>query len=287
MNGAISIVIGTKGGTGATTICVDVANALARNSNVAVVDADFAARRSVAVLTDMVRPLDVGRTSANMAIASKNKLTIIEMAASIDGAFTISQKDVEAIALNLIETCAAIVIDAPQPFAAAIRPFVVRAARFVLVVEPTLLGLTNARLVQIELERFGPLEDAGVFDRTQREPQGGVEVGQREDLRLSRRDGECRGIDVHVGRRRRRDKCGSRCFLRRTHGEHGFVGQDRRDGADGAVDAAGGGDGENVDVIARLDQVGDTLDAIERDAHRAVTGRDVHRQAAQTESADL
>jgi pilus assembly protein CpaF len=155
MNGAISIVIGTKGGTGATTICVDVANALARNSNVAVVDADFAARRSVAVLTDMVRPLDVGRTSANMAIASKNKLTIIEMAASIDGAFTISQKDVEAIALNLIETCAAIVIDAPQPFAAAIRPFVVRAARFVLVVEPTLLGLTNARLVQIELERFG------------------------------------------------------------------------------------------------------------------------------------
>jgi len=155
MNGAISVVIGTKGGTGATTICVDAANALARNTSVAVVDADFAARRSVAVLTDMVRPLDVSRTSANMAIATKNKLTIIEMAASIDGAFTIAQKDVESIALNLIETCDAIIIDAPQPFAAAIRPFVVRAARFVLVVEPTLLGLTNARLVQIELERFG------------------------------------------------------------------------------------------------------------------------------------
>jgi pilus assembly protein CpaF len=155
MNAPISIVIGTKGGTGATTICVDSAAALARTVNVAVVDADFAARRSVAVLTDMVRPLDVSRTSANMAIASKNRLTIIEMAASIDGAFTIAQKDVEAIALNLIETCDAIVIDAPQPFAAAIRPFVVRAARFVLIVEPTLLGITNARLVQIELERFG------------------------------------------------------------------------------------------------------------------------------------
>jgi pilus assembly protein CpaF len=155
MNAPISVIIGTKGGTGATTICVDAANALARSSNVAVVDADFAARRSVAVLTDMVRPLDVTRTSANMAIASRNKLTVIEMAASIDGAFTIAQKDVEASALSLIETCDAIVIDAPQPFAAAIRPFVVRAARFVLVVEPTLLGLTNARLVQIELERFG------------------------------------------------------------------------------------------------------------------------------------
>jgi pilus assembly protein CpaF len=155
MSGAISVVIGTKGGTGATTICVDVVTALARSSNVAVVDADFAARRSVAVLTDMVRPLDVSRTSANMAIATRNKLTIIEMAASIDGAFTIAQKDVETLALSLIETCEAIVIDAPQPFAAAIRPFVVRAARFVLIVEPTLLGLTNARLVQIELERFG------------------------------------------------------------------------------------------------------------------------------------
>lgn len=155
MNAPISIVIGTKGGTGATTICVDVSTALARTNTVAVVDADFAARRSVAVLTDMVRPLDVGRTSANMAIATKHRLTVIEMAASIDGAFTIAQKDVEAIAVNLRETCDAILIDAPQPFAAAIRPFVMRASRFVLIVEPTLLGLTNARLVQIELERFG------------------------------------------------------------------------------------------------------------------------------------
>jgi pilus assembly protein CpaF len=155
MNAPISIIVGTKGGTGATTICVDTANALARTSNVAIVDADFAARRSVAVLTNMVRPLDVGRTAANMAIASKNRLTVIEMAASIDGAFTIAQKDVEAIAVNLSETCDAILIDAPQPFAAAIRPFVMRASRFVLIVEPTLLGLTNARLVQVELERFG------------------------------------------------------------------------------------------------------------------------------------
>jgi pilus assembly protein CpaF len=155
MNAPISIIIGTKGGTGATTICVDAANALARTSNTALVDADFAARRSIAVLTDMVRPLDVGRTSANMAIASRHRLTVIEMAASIDGAFTIAQKDVEAIAIDLSETCDAILIDAPQPFAAAIRPFVMRASRFVLVVEPTLLGLTNARLVQIELERFG------------------------------------------------------------------------------------------------------------------------------------
>ncbi len=155
MNGPISIIIGTKGGTGATTVCVDVAQAIAKANNVALVDADFAARRSVAVLTDMVRALDASRTSANMAIAAKGRLTVIEMAASIDGAFTIAPKDVEAIAGNLTDTCDAIVIDAAQPFAAAIRAFVTRASRFVLIVEPTLLGLTNARLVQIELERFG------------------------------------------------------------------------------------------------------------------------------------
>ena len=155
MSASISVVIGTKGGTGATTICVDVANTIARSRNVAIVDGDFAARRSIAVLTDMVRSLDSGRSSANLAIAAKGRLSIIEMAASIDGAFTIAPKDVEAVAVGLADTSDAIIIDAPQPFAAAIRPFLMRASRFVLVVEPTLLGLTNARLVQIELERFG------------------------------------------------------------------------------------------------------------------------------------
>jgi pilus assembly protein CpaF len=155
MSALVSVVIGTKGGTGATTICVDVLNVMARNHAAALIDADFAARRSVAVLADMVRALDANRTSANVSIATKGKLTVVEMAPSIDGAFTISPAEIEALAATLSETSTGILIDAPQPFAAAIRPFITRASRFVLVVEPTLLGLTNARLAQIELERFG------------------------------------------------------------------------------------------------------------------------------------
>ena len=40
----------------------------------------------------------------------------------------------------------AILVDAPQPFAAVVRPFrVTRARRFLVVLEPTLLGVAEAQ----------------------------------------------------------------------------------------------------------------------------------------------
>ncbi|HEY5339805.1 MAG TPA: division plane positioning ATPase MipZ, partial [Candidatus Aquilonibacter sp.] len=155
MNAPISVIIPTKGGVGSTTICVDVMKVIAKAHNVGLVDGDYAARRSVAVLTDMVRAIDANRTSANIASATKHRMTVVEMASSLDGAFTLSPTDVENIAVTLSETCDAILIDAPQPYASTIRPFIRRAGRFALVVEPTVLGLTTARLGQIQLERFG------------------------------------------------------------------------------------------------------------------------------------
>jgi pilus assembly protein CpaF len=155
MNAPVSVIIPTKGGVGSTTICVDVMKAMAKSHNVALVDGDYAARRSVAVLTDMVRAIDANRTSANISSATKHGMTVVEMASSLDGAFTLAPSDVESIAVTLSDGCDAIVIDAPQPYASTIRPFIRRAGRFILVVEPTLLGLTTARLGQIQLERFG------------------------------------------------------------------------------------------------------------------------------------
>ena len=155
MNAPVSVIIPTKGGVGCTTICVDVMTAIAKSHHVGLVDGDYAARRSVAVLTDMVRAIDANRTSANISSASKHNMTVVEMASSLDGAFTLAPAEVEHIAANLVETTDAIIIDAPQPYANTIRPFITRAARFVLVVEPTMLGLTTARLGQIQLERFG------------------------------------------------------------------------------------------------------------------------------------
>jgi pilus assembly protein CpaF len=155
MNAPVSVIIPTKGGVGSTTICVDVMKAMAKSHSVGLVDGDYAARRSVAVLTDMVRAIDANRTSANISSATKHGMTVVEMASSLDGAFTLAPSDVENIAVTLTDTCDAIVIDAPQPYANTIRPFIRRAGRFILVVEPTLLGLTTARLGQIQLERFG------------------------------------------------------------------------------------------------------------------------------------
>jgi pilus assembly protein CpaF len=155
MNGPFSVIIPTKGGVGSTTICVDVMKAIAKSHDVGLVDGDYAARRSVAVLTDMVRAIDANRTSTHISSATKHRITVVEMASSLDGAYTLAPADVENIATTLEDTCDAILIDAPQPYANTIRPFVRRAGRFILVVEPTVLGLTTARLGQIQLERFG------------------------------------------------------------------------------------------------------------------------------------
>jgi pilus assembly protein CpaF len=155
MNAPVSVIIPTKGGVGSTTICVDTMKVIAKSHNVGLVDGDYAARRSVAVLTDMVRAIDANRTSTHISSASVHRMTVVEMASSLDGAYTLAPADVEHIATSLEETCDAILIDAPQPYANTIRPFIRRAGRFILVVEPTVLGLTTARLGQIQLERFG------------------------------------------------------------------------------------------------------------------------------------
>jgi pilus assembly protein CpaF len=155
MNAPVSVIIPTKGGVGSTTICVDTMKAIGKSHNVGLVDGDYAARRSVAVLTDMVRAIDANRTSTHISSATSQRMTVVEMASSLDGAYTLAPTDVERIAASLEETCDAIIVDAPQPYANTIRPFVRRAGRFILVVEPTVLGLTTARLSQIQLERFG------------------------------------------------------------------------------------------------------------------------------------
>jgi pilus assembly protein CpaF len=151
---SVIAIVGTKGGTGASTLCVDVMTALTKTCSVAVVDGDLSASRSIAVLTDSVRAIDAVRT-AQIAVLRKGRATIVEIAASIESAFTIQPADVEAVAAEVTASNDMVILDAAQPYAAAVRPFITRAARFVLVVEPTVLGISNARLAQIEMERFG------------------------------------------------------------------------------------------------------------------------------------
>ena len=155
MSANVAIVIGAKGGAGATTLCVDAIARLSKNADVALVDGDLVARRAVAVLLDKVRALDAARATPNMASIDDGRLTIVELTATFDGGFTIKPTDVAAMAEDLGARKSIVVVDAPQPFAAAVRPFVTMGRRFVLVVEPSVLGLTSARVAQLEFERFG------------------------------------------------------------------------------------------------------------------------------------
>ena len=156
MRGTIAVVVGAKGGVGATTLCVELIRVMRESKACGLVDADFSGRRCVAVLTDSVRSFDGGRIGGNLSSATiLNDVAGIEFTASIDGAFTLMPDMVAGILGDVRDTTEFVLVDAPQPYAAAVRPFVVNAAHFVVVVEPTLLGVTSARAVQTELARFG------------------------------------------------------------------------------------------------------------------------------------
>ena len=162
MNSSICVFVGAKGGVGATTLCRELVRVLREKSNVALVDADLNGRRSVALLTDAVRALDAARSTAPIATARVEGLTVVELADRYDAALALTQDGVEALAASM-QGFGTILVDAPQPFAATVRPFLTRAARVILVVEPTLLGVSGAQRMLADLQRFGiPIERIAV-----------------------------------------------------------------------------------------------------------------------------
>jgi pilus assembly protein CpaF len=180
MSAEVVVVIGSKGGCGATTLCVDAAKRLSKRSDVALVDGDLVARRAIAVLLDKVRALDTARSSPNVARVDDGKLTLIEMTATFNGAFTIKPPVVQELADDVGAHKQIVIIDAPQPFAAAVRAFVALGRRFVLVVEPSVLGLTSARVAQMEFERFGIQPDSVDVVSVTRDPRNAISRGRLE-----------------------------------------------------------------------------------------------------------
>ena len=150
----VSVFIGAKGGVGTTTLCRELALATRSKGNVALVDADFAGRRNIGILFDATRALDATRTASPIAMARVDGTTIVELADRYDAAFTLGRDVVEALAASM-RGFSAIIVDAPQPFAAAVRPFIVRASRFFVVFEPSLLGIAGAQTLLGDLQQFG------------------------------------------------------------------------------------------------------------------------------------
>ena len=154
MSAPVFALIGAKGGSGATTICAELAKLIRGDRRVAVVDGDLSGRRSAAILFDVVRELDACGEAAKIATVDAGGITLAELAPSYDSAFTINFDDVEHLATSLADEYGCVLVDVPIPFAAPVRPFIVRATRFIVIAEPTLLGLTAARTMISELKKF-------------------------------------------------------------------------------------------------------------------------------------
>lgn len=157
MDPVVYFLVGSKGGVGSTTISIELAKRLSEHKHALFVDADLSGRRSGAVLFNAIGALDDKQSNEEFGVVDVSRnLSLFEMAPNIHGGFTIKASKVETwYSQTLKQTESAIVLDAPQPFAAAVRPFAVRATCFALIIEPTLLGVTGARAMQLELKRFG------------------------------------------------------------------------------------------------------------------------------------
>jgi pilus assembly protein CpaF len=152
----IYFVVGAKGGVGATTIATQLATQFAKSGPTLIVDGDLSGRRAGAVIFNAIAKLDARRGQDEFGVAEvAPNLTLFEMAFSIHDGFTIKPDKIEQFLQSVLDKVKTIVVDAPQPFAAAVRPFAVRASSFVLVIEPSMLGVTGARVMQLELLKFG------------------------------------------------------------------------------------------------------------------------------------
>ncbi len=150
----VVVVVGAKGGVGASSLAMKLVEQLPSAGPRCIVDADLAGRRALAVWYDVARELDLGRVAGSPAVATRGHLTIVELARSYEDAFVVGADAVEKFAANLPST-GLVVVDAPQPFAATVRPFMVAAAKIVVLSEPTLLGVGSAQSMLAALDRFG------------------------------------------------------------------------------------------------------------------------------------
>jgi pilus assembly protein CpaF len=177
MSQRVFVVVGAKGGVGASTVAMHLVDALPANGPRYIVDADLAGRRSHAIWYDVAKELDVSRIPGSPATAVKGALTIVELARSYEDGFLITPEEVEEVAARLPQD-ALVVVDAPQPFAASVRPFIMNAAKVVVISEPTLLGVGSSHAMLSAMERFGIPQERIAY--TLYDLRGSAEVRSRE-----------------------------------------------------------------------------------------------------------
>ena len=180
MASPIVVLINAKGGSGATTLAVESARALKKGGTaaVALVDADLSGRRTLSVLLDSVRQFDQNRSFGVYSQISTGGITAVELTDSLDNSYALRAEEIESLVDKLSTQHDVVIVDAPAPFAAAVRPFIARGSRFVVVLEPNLLGTAAARTLIGDLAKFGiPLARIWIVTNLR---GGRAEIGAKE-----------------------------------------------------------------------------------------------------------
>ncbi len=183
MSAQTYLLVGAKGGCGVSTLAVDLARAARRlKRDVTIVDADLTGRRAIAELLDGSRQLNANRGATIHAIARIGEIDVVEFVDKFEDVPALRIAEIEAIAERVSESPGLVLVDAPWPFAASVHPFVRRASRVVVVMEPDMLGSSAARTTLRDLARLGiPLDRIwlAVNDRNKKN-----EIARRELERI-------------------------------------------------------------------------------------------------------
>jgi pilus assembly protein CpaF len=175
----VFLVVGVKGGTGATTLSVDLARAARRlKHSVTIIDADLGGRRHVAELVDGIRALNANRGSSIFSLARVADIDVVELVDKYDDSFALRKNDVETLAKDVTQAGDLVVIDLPRPFDSKVQPLIAHASRVLLVMEPDHLGTASARTMIRDLGRFGiPVSQMWLVVN---ERQGKADIAVRE-----------------------------------------------------------------------------------------------------------
>ena len=156
MSGTLHVLVNAKGGSGATTLAVELAKAAAREKQtVAVVDADLTGRRSMSAILDCAKEFAANRTMSVYSVARVFGVTAIELSDTLENAFAIRSEEMEKLAKSLMQQHRMTIVDCASPFTDVVRPFIQHATRIVIVMEPTMLGSNATRHLIGDLSRFG------------------------------------------------------------------------------------------------------------------------------------
>jgi MinD-like ATPase involved in chromosome partitioning or flagellar assembly len=151
----VFIVTGAKGGVGTTTFAIKLAQRFPALGERMIVDADLSGKRSLAVCFDLSDELDQARVIGSATVVTmKSGQLVMELARTYEDGLIQTAASVTRAIAGLSEH-ALVVVDAPQPFAATVRPFLARASKIILITEPTLMGVAGARAMLAVMDRAG------------------------------------------------------------------------------------------------------------------------------------